>query len=97
MYAKVVFDLNDFLKALTAYTNGDIPPDAEAINFGPSTMLRNWYAIVARAKDWPNSKKIPGKDAYPPYHFRYEAGQMATWDEKGTPMEYGRIDSRSKN
>lgn len=81
MYTGTIqFDINDFVNLLTHYTDGEVPPDAEVLNFGPSTRLQNWYGILVRTKEWPNAFEVsPG--LYEPFHFRFEGDRILTMND----------------
>ena len=78
----IEFDLQDFLSLLTHYSNGEVPKGLEVINFGPSSKLRGWYAIVVKMdKPWPGAVEI-GDNTYEPFHFRFEGDKILTMNEK---------------
>lgn len=94
----IIFKLDDLLKLLTHYTDGEVPPNAEARGFSASKALRNWLSINARAK-WPRSKlrsnRKYGQGMLFPLHIRYEGKRIMTWDEKGTPITWSDERTRS--
>lgn len=80
---QIVFDLNSLLKLLTHYTDGMVPKDAEAVNFGPHTYLQNWFGVWCKAKKWPHSEREIKFGGLTALVVRYEGKKVLTMNEKG--------------
>jgi len=83
----VKFQIQDLKELLTHYTEGEIPMEAEAVNFGQSPVLPGWWGLVCHI---PHPLKdvneiLPGMYAY---HFRYEGNKILQFKGKDQEAEY---------
>lgn len=71
----VKFQIQDLKALLTHYTEGEIPLEAEVVNFGQSPVLPGWWGIVCKIpfKMEKLNEILPGTYAY---HFRYEGNKI---------------------
>ena len=83
----VRFQLADLKKLLVHYTEGEIPMEAEAINFGRSPVISGWWAIICKM-----DKPLEGVNEITPgvymYHFRYEGDRTLQFKGKDQEAVY---------
>lgn len=81
----IVFNVDSLIKLMTHYSEGEIPKDAEILNFSVSPKLPRYVSLMVRSEDWPLEDNLweHAPSELHPYHFRYEGHRTMKWTQQG--------------
>lgn len=86
----VKVSLQDLLTLIAHYTQGEVPTSAEAMNFGPHSVMNGWWGIESRVSELDMKKAEASefvKDVYV-FQFRYQGGRLLSFADKHKDPEW---------